>query len=80
MGTLNTTGLSDLANITFEQFKALDSIGQNRARVYYMRLKLEAETAKLTNTISTKAINAPVILRDRLSRFFCRSSACDCAQ
>ncbi len=38
MGNLNTTELSNLANLSYDDFKNLALLGQNRAELYYTRL------------------------------------------
>ncbi len=49
MPNLDKTQLRNLTTLTFEDFKALNQQGQNRADVYYKNLKLQAQNTGLVH-------------------------------
>ncbi|SEN38768.1 Ig-like domain-containing protein [Nitrosomonas marina] len=52
MNVLDTSNLENLANLSFEDFKALHIQSQNRADVYYKALKLAAQDAGLVDVVN----------------------------
>ena len=67
MPVLDTSNLENLADLCFEDFKALHLQSQNRADVYYRTLKEEAEKAGLQHVVDYAELAGNVVNNSKLS-------------
>lgn len=66
MPVLETSNLENLANLCFEEFKALHLQSQNRADIYYRTLKQEAEKASLQHVVDYAELAGNVVNNSNL--------------
>lgn len=70
MTTLDMSNLTDLADITFEEFVILHFQGHNRAEIYYTALGLAAETANLENVVNYSTLAKSVVTQGSVNGLY----------